>query len=59
MVCSGEITLFYDLSKAFDCIDYGFLVAKLGFYGIIGNCVKLIESFLRGHQQIVCVGQDR
>ncbi|KAG1652362.1 RNA-directed DNA polymerase from mobile element jockey [Nymphon striatum] len=47
------LTLFLDLSKAFDTIDYDILLNKLHYYGITGNSNKLIESYIRNRKQYV------
>ena len=39
--------LFCDLQKAFDCVNYDILLAKMKFYGITGVANKLMESYLR------------
>ena len=38
--------LFVDLSKAFDCLQHGLLLAKLNAYGLDYKSLKLISSFL-------------
>ena len=38
--------LLMDLSKAFDCIDPEFLIAKLHGYGLSRNALKMIHSYL-------------
>ena len=46
------IGLFLDLSKAFDTICHSKLLHKLSNYGIRGNCLELIKSYLSSRQQI-------
>jgi hypothetical protein len=53
---SEEITaaIFLDFSKAFDTVEHELLLQKLSRYGVRGNVLKLLQSYLtnRGH----CVG---
>ncbi|XP_060526919.1 uncharacterized protein LOC132702354 [Cylas formicarius] len=51
----GEISkaLLYDLTKAFDCVDYVVLLNKLEFYGVRGNPLQLIQSYLDSRFQYV------
>ena len=37
-------TIFMGLSKAFDCLPYDLLLAKLEVYGLDNNALKLILS---------------
>ena len=42
-----------DLSKAFDCLPHGLLIAKIKAYGLSEEAVKLLDSYLNdGSQQI-------
>ena len=45
--------LLTDLSKAFDCINYELLIAKLHVYGFTHNALKLISSYLSNRKQRV------
>ena len=47
--------IFIDLSKAFDTLDHSILLNKLSNYGINGNALKLITSYLTDRQQYVRV----
>jgi hypothetical protein len=47
--------IFYDLRKAFDCINYETLLSKLEFYGIKGIFGTLIKSYLKGRYQKVAI----
>ena len=49
---SGQAgALLTDLSKAFDCIDHGLLIAKLYAYGFDKNSLYFINSYLKGRKQ--------
>ena len=43
--------LFTDLSKAFDCIDYRLLIAKLNAYGVDTNSLYFLASYLEKRKQ--------
>lgn len=40
-----------DLSKAYDCLPYGFLVAKFEAYGIEKIGLNLIHNYLKSHKK--------
>jgi hypothetical protein len=49
--------LFYNLQKAFDCVNHEILLAKMKFYGISGIANKLVRSYLENrHQRISMKG---
>ena len=52
-------TIFMDLSKAFDCLSHGLLVAKMRAYGLSLPSCKLVFSYLRNRRQRVKISQAR
>ena len=46
------LTIFIDLTKAFDVIDHFILKRKLYYYGIRGTPFKLLSSYLTNRQQL-------
>ena len=51
--------LFTDLSKAFDCLSHGLLLAKLRAYGLDLSACNLISSYLSDRKQRVKMGNAR
>jgi hypothetical protein len=47
--------IFYDLTKAFDCVSHGIPLNKLHYYGIRGVCYSWFESYLVNRKQKVCL----
>ena len=48
-----------DFSKAFDKVSHQLLLSKLQYYGVAGQLLGWISSFLSGHtQRVVCGGQS-
>ena len=48
-----NISVFLDLSKAFDTIDHKILISKLNYYGIRGNALEWFSNYLSGRYQYV------
>ena len=49
------IALFLDLKKAFDTVNLDILLHKLSFYGVRGNVLSFIRSYLTNRRQYVNV----
>ena len=47
------ISIFLDLSKAFDTIDYDILIYKLQYYGFENSAIHLVKSYLLDRLQFV------
>ena len=45
--------IFFDVQKAFNCINHNILPSKLEFYGITGITYQLLQSYLKGRYQRV------
>ena len=45
------ISIFVDLTKAFDCLDHKILFKKLEFYGVRGSSLKLLQDYLTNRKQ--------
>lgn len=51
--------LFIDFTKAFDCLNHNILINKLSSFGIRGEPLALLMSYLSNRNQCVCIGPFR
>jgi len=49
---------FFDLQKAFNCVNHDILLTKLEFYGITGETFKLIKTYIQGRYQRVVLNNN-
>ena len=49
----SAVGLFLDFKKAFDAVDHDLLLQKMNIYGIRGNVLNCIFSYLRNRKQTV------
>jgi hypothetical protein len=52
---NDSVGIFYDYSKAFDSVNHAKLLAKLENYGIRGNALSWIRSYLKDRKQVVSI----
>ena len=50
--------VFIDLTKAFDTVDHNILLKKLFHYGVRGNNLKLLQSYLHNRKQYIAYGNS-
>lgn len=54
-----SLSIFIDLSKAFDTVNHDILLEKLYLYGIRENNLKWFKSYLSNRKQFVPISNDR
>ena len=54
---NAALGVFINLKKAFDTVDHGLLLAKLEHYGVRGDALSLLQSYLEGRSQYVVYGE--
>jgi hypothetical protein len=50
--------IFFDLEKAFDCLNHEILMSKLQFYGITGKVKSWLETYFTNRYQRVLVSDE-
>ena len=52
------VTIYMDLSKAFDTLNYNLLLGKLDAYGFSFNAIKFVQSYLSERFQRVNINNN-
>ena len=47
--------IFLDLAKAFDSVNHTILIRKLNKYGVRGNALKILTSYMNNRSQFVSI----
>ena len=55
----NPVTVYMDLSKAFDTLDHSILLHKLKFYGISGFALSWFQSYLTNRYQYVSIDNTK
>lgn len=58
-IAKSAIGIFYDVRKAFDCVNHSKLLSKLDSNGVRGVANRRVASFLEERQQYVSLTQER
>ena len=53
-----NLAVFIDLKKAFDTIDHQILLRKLQLYGVQGNSLNLLQSYMSNRSQVTLVNSE-
>ena len=53
------VTVFLNLSKAFDTLNFDILLSKLRYYGVSGVAFDVMKTYLTGQKQYVIFGETK
>ncbi len=60
IVDGGQVdTIYTDFTKALDKVNHNLLINKLKDFGLNGNLIRWMSSYLRGRSQLVAIGRSR